>query len=1053
MIDGIIRWSLENRFFVVLVAAVLFVWGAWQAATMPVDVFPNLTAPSVTVVVEAHGKAPEEVESQITYPIETALNGASGVRRVRSNTGIGNAVINVDFDWGTDIYRARQIVSEKLQLVRPQLPPDIEPPTMGPISSVMGEIMFVALTSEDHTPVELRTEADWVVRRRLLAVPGVSQVIPIGGGVKQYQVHVDPEKLSAYEIGLNEVSHALRETNENTSAGFYRENGRENLIYGLGRITDVDDIGETHLVVRDGQAITVSDVAEVKVGPALKRGDGAFNGDDAVIIGIQKQPDANTLALTERLDGVLEDVERSLPEGMELHQHIFRQADFIDLAVENVLHALRDGAILVVLIILIFLANFRATAITATAIPLSLLAAVVVLDYFGGTINTMTLGGMAIAVGALVDDAIVDVENVVRRLRLEAKKPPDEQRPTLEVVFEASREVRSAIVFATLVIILVFLPLFFLTGVEGRLLEPLGIAYVVSLTASLVVALTVTPVLCYYLLPGTKAIEEKGEGRVMTWIKRGYKPLLDKTLPRWKLILGASLLALVVAGWGLFRAGQSFLPQFNEGTLTVSAVTLPGTSLETSDKLGERVEEIMLSHPEVVSTSRRTGRAELDEHAQGVNSSEIDVNLEMKERSEEAFLEALRADLSQLPGMNITIGQPISHRIDHMLSGTRANIAVKIFGADLYELRQVAADVSRQMEGVDGVVDLNVEQQMDIPFLLVDFDRQAIARHGLKVRDVAETIETAFRGHEVSRVIEGQRGFDLLVRYPESAKESVDAVRNTLVRTPTGAQVPLHALADVRRDLRPNRISRENVQRKIVVSCNVGDADLVGVVDTIRERIDENVDMPEGYHVEYGGQFESATEASQRLTILTGIVIVGIFLLLFISLSSTRDALLVMANLPLALIGGVVGVYMLDGVLSVASLIGFITLFGIATRNGLLMVTHIRHLYFREGVSDVWTAVQQGAMERLAPILMTALASGLGLIPLALKAGEPGSEIQAPMAIVILFGLVSSTALNMIVVPALYFRFGDINSHEASESDGSVDDVSNETRTQPQEES
>ncbi|MGM0556338.1 MAG: efflux RND transporter permease subunit [Myxococcota bacterium] len=1032
MIDGIIKWSLENRFFVVLIAVVLFIWGSWQAATMPVDVFPNLTAPSVTVVVEAHGKAPEEVESQITYPIETALNGATGVRRVRSNTGIGNAVINVDFDWGTDIYRARQIVSEKLQLVRSQLPPDIEPPTMGPISSVMGEIMFVALTSEVHTPVELRTEADWVVRRRLLAVPGVSQVIPIGGGVKQYQVHADPQKLAAYDVGLNEVGDALRETNENTSAGFYRENGREHLIYGLGRVEDVEDISETRLVVRDGQAITVSDVAEVKIAPALKRGDGSFNGKDAVIIGIQKQPDANTLALTERLDAVLGDLEGSLPEGMELHQHIFRQADFIDLAVQNVVHALRDGAILVVLIILLFLANIRATAITAAAIPLSLLAAVMVLNYFGGTINTMTLGGMAIAVGALVDDAIVDVENIVRRLRLEAKKPPDEQRPTIDVVYEASREVRSAIVFATLVIVLVFLPLFFLTGVEGRLLEPLGIAYVVSLTASLVVALTVTPALCYYLLPGTDAIEEQGEGRVMTWLKRGYKPVLEKTLPHWKLIVAASLVALAVAGWGLFRAGQSFLPQFNEGTLTVSAVTLPGTSLEMSGELGERVEEIMLGHPEVVSTSRRTGRAELDEHAQGVNASEIDVNLEMQDRSEEAFLEALRADLSQLPGMNITIGQPISHRIDHMLSGTRANIAVKIFGPDLYELRQVAADVSREIEGVDGVVDLNVEQQTDIPFLLVDFDRQSIARHGLTVREVAETIETAFRGHEVSRVIEGQRGFDLLVRYPESAKQSVDEVRGTLVRTPTGARVPLHALADVRRDLRPNRISRENVQRKIVVSCNVADANLVGVVDAIRGRIDENIDMPEGFHVEYGGQFESATEASQRLTVLTGVVIIGIFLLLFISLSSIRDALLVMANLPLALIGGVVGVYMLDGVLSVASLIGFITLFGIATRNGLLMVSHIRHLYFEEGISDVWKAVQQGAMERLAPILMTALASGLGLIPLALKAGEPGSEIQAPMAIVILFGLVSSTALNMIVVPALYLRFGDISSNHES---------------------
>ncbi|QDG49490.1 efflux RND transporter permease subunit [Persicimonas caeni] len=1032
MIDGIIKWSLQNRFFVVLAAAVLFVWGSWQALTMPVDVFPNLTAPSVTVVVEAHGKAPEEVESQITYPIETALNGATGVRRVRSNTGIGNAVIYAEFDWGTDIYRARQIVSEKLQLVRSQLPPDVDPPTMGPISSIMGEIMFVALTSEEHTPIELRTEADWVVRRRLLAVPGVSQVIPLGGGVKQYQVHADPAKLSAYGIGLNEVADALRETNENVSAGFYRENGREYLIYGLGRIERLDDIEKTELAVRKGQPITVGDIGEVRIAPALKRGEGSFNGQDAVIIGIQKQPDANTLELTERLDGVLDGVEGSLPEGMTLHRHIFRQADFIDIAVDNVVHALRDGAILVVLIILIFLANLRATAITITAIPLSLLAAVMVLDYFGGSINTMTLGGMAIAVGALVDDAIIDVENAVRRLRENAARPPDQRRPTLDIIYESSVEIRPAIVFATLIIVLVFLPLFFLTGVEGRLLEPLGIAYVVSLTASLVVALTVTPALCYYLLPGTKAIEQNEESRVMRALKRGYEPLLNIALPRWKMITAASVVALAFAGWGLARSGQAFLPEFNEGTLTVSAVTLPGTSLETSDEMGERIEKIMLEHPEVVSTSRRTGRAELDEHAQGVNAAEIDVNLQMKERSQEDFLAALRQDLSQMPGMNITIGQPISHRIDHMLSGTRANIAVKIFGSNLYELRRLAQEVSLVMEGVDGVVDLNVEQQMDIPFLLVDFDRDAIARHGLRVSEVAETIETAFRGHEVSRVIEGQRGFDLLVRYPESAKGSVEEVRQTLITTPGGAQVPLHALAEVRRDRRPNRISRENVQRKIVVSSNVAGADLVGVVEQIRSRVGEQVELPSGYHIEYGGQFESATQASQTLTVLTGVVIVGIFLLLFISLGSGRDALLVMANLPLALIGGVVGVYVLDGVLSVASLIGFITLFGIATRNGLLMVSHIRHLHLEEGVSDVWQAVKQGAMERLAPILMTALASGLGLIPLALKAGEPGSEIQAPMAIVILFGLVSSTALNMIVVPALYLRFGDIAAKKHS---------------------
>ncbi|MGM0574912.1 MAG: efflux RND transporter permease subunit [Myxococcota bacterium] len=1026
MVDGIIRWSLRNRLLVVLVALGLFGWGSWRALNVPVDVFPDLTAPSVTVLVEAHGMAPEEVESQVVYPIETAVNGATGVRRVRSATGIGNAVIWVEFEWGTDIYRARQVVSEKLQLVRASLPPDVDPPTMAPITSIMGEILFVALTSDEHTPIEVRTEADWSVRRRLLAVPGVSQVIPIGGGVKQYQVVVSPERLSAYGIALDTVADALREANENVSAGFYRENGREYLIYGLGRVERVEDIGETVLEVRDGEPITVSDVAEVRIGPALKRGEGSFNGDPAVVIGIQKQPDANTLALTERLDAVLDDVQASLPEGMRLQRDIFRQADFIEVAVDNVVHALRDGAILVVLILLLFLANGRATAITATAIPLSLLAAVVVLDWLGGTINTMTLGGMAIAVGALVDDAIVDVENVVRRLRQNAALPEAERRSTFEVVYDASREVRASIVFATLVIILVFVPLFFLTGVEGRLLEPLGLAYVVSLAASLVVALTVTPALCYLLLPGSKGIEQRGEGRLTRWIKAAYGPTLDLTVRRWIPITIASVAALGAAGWGLSRAGQSFLPEFNEGTLTISAVTLPGTSLETSDRLGRMVEDVLHEHPEVVSTSRRTGRAEQDEHSQGVNSSEIDVDLDMEERSKEAFLADLRDDLAAVPGMNITIGQPISHRIDHMLSGTRANIAVKVFGPDLHTLRSLAEDVSRAMETVSGVVDLNVEQQMDVPYLVVDFDRPAIARHGLSIRDVAETLETAFRGHPVSRILEGTRGFDLLVRLPEEAKEDVEAIRQTLVATPSGAEVPLHALADVRRDRRPNRIGREDVQRKIVVSANVAGGDLVGVVEAIRARVDEEVDLPDGYHVEYGGQFQSAAQASRTLTVLTAVVVLGIFLLLFMSLGSGRDSLLVMANLPLALIGGVAGVWVLDGVLSVASLIGFITLFGIATRNGLLMVSHIRHLALEEGVTDPFTAVRQGAMERLAPIFMTALASGLGLVPLALQAGEPGSEIQAPMAIVILFGLVSSTALNMIVVPALYLRFGAV---------------------------
>lgn len=1033
MIDGLIRWSLRQRALVLLAALALFIWGSWRAVHMPVDVFPDLTAPSVTVVVEAHGAAPEEVESQITYPIEAALNGADGVRRVRSATGIGNAVVWVEFEWGTDIYRARQIVSERLQQVRSQLPPEVDAPTMGPISSIMGEIMFVAMTSKDADKLALRSEADWNVRRRLLAIPGVSQVITLGGGVKQYQVHVDPTRLAAHQVTLEQVAHALEQSNENVSAGFMEENGREYLLYGLGRIDRLDEIAQTAIITHGGRAVTVEDVAQVKVGPAPVRGVGSFNGDDAVILGIQKQPGANTLELTERIDGVLDEMERDLPEEIELHREIFRQADFIEVAVENVLHALRDGAILVVLILLLFLASPRATAITAIAIPLSLLAAIVTLDLLGGTINTMTLGGMAIAVGALVDDAIVDVENVVRRLRQESQLPASERRAAMTVIFEASKEVRASIVFATLIILLVFLPLFFLAGVEGRLLQPLGVAYVVSLAASLLVALTVTPALCSVLLPPPDEIDpEEREGRLLIWIKDIYRPILRVALPRWKLVSLFSLAGLAAAIFGLFHMGRSFLPEFNEGTLTISAVTLPGTSLETSDRLGDRIEAILLSHPEVVSTSRRTGRAEYDEHAQGVNAAEIDVNLKMGERSREALLASLRQELGSIPGMNITIGQPISHRIDHMLSGTRANIAIKIFGPDLRELRRLANTTRDQISNIEGLVDLNVEQQLDIPFVTIDFNRAAIARHGLHIRDVAEAVEISLVGHKLTRVLEGQRGFDLTLRLqPESTRE-LEQIRQLLIATPDGARVPLHTLARIERDRRPNQISRELAQRKIVVSCNVSDADLVGRVEAIRERIEERVPMPDGYHVEYGGQFESATEASRVLGWLTGAVVLGIFFLLFLSLGRWKDAVLVMVNLPLAMIGGVAGVFLLDGVLSVASMIGFITLFGIATRNGLLMISHIRHVHDEEGVTDVREAVMKGALERVAPILMTALASGLGLIPLAIKAGMPGSEIQAPMAIVILCGLVTSTLLNMIVVPALYLRFGDFSSRKSN---------------------
>ena len=1026
MIAHIIQWSLKDRLFVVVGALLLLLWGGYETLRMPVDVFPDLTAPTVTVVVEAHGMAPQEVETLVTFPIETALNGASGIRRVRSSTGVGIAVVFAEFEWGTDIYQARQIVTEKLQLARESLPPEIPAPALAPVTSIMGEIMFIAMTSDRHSPMELKTAADWVLRRRLLAIPGVAQVISTGGDTKQYQVVLKPARLVAYGIAVNEVVEALEESNENTSAGFYAEGGQEFLIHGIGRVRSLEDIGDTLVAMRGGEPVLVKHIADVVVGPALKRGTAAANGQPAVVIGIQKQPMANTLTLTDAIDQVLAEIQETLPAGMRLETHVFRQADFIALAVDNLLVALRDGALLVVVIVFAFLMSMRATLITLLAIPLSLVTAVLAMSAMGATINTMTLGGMAIALGALVDDAIIVVENIVRRLRERQNRPEAERHSPLATVFEATREIQGSIVFATLVIMLVFLPLFFLSGVQGRLLAPLGLAYVISLAASLLVAVTVTPVLSLLLLPNAKVVSRERETPLARGLKALYEPVLRATVTRWKTVTLIAMIGLIVALAFLLSAGRSFLPDFNEGSLTVSAVTLPGTALEESDRLGRMVEEILLQQPEVVSTARRTGRAEQDPHAQNVHASEIEVRLQMGARSKEALLAELRANLTSVPGTNIVIGQPISHRIDHMLSGTRANIAIKIFGPDLYELRRQAQRVQAVVEEVPGAVDVAMEQQADIPFLTVEIKRASVARHGLSVRDLSEAIETAFVGLEVSRVLEGEATFDLIVRYDPDGTADLERIRSTLITTATGARLPLHALADIRKDRGPNTISRENVQRKIVVMANVAGRDLQGVVDDIRRRIAAQAPLPSGYHVEFGGQFESAEQASQTLLILGFIVTVGIFLLLFVAFRSARDAFLIMLNLPLALIGGVIGVFISGGVLSVASIIGFITLFGIATRNGVMLIAHIHNLVEREDIDDPLEAVKRGATERLIPILMTALAAGLALIPLALAIGQPGSEIQAPMAIVILFGLLTSTALNMIVVPALYLRFGNI---------------------------
>ena len=1014
-------------------AVAFLVWGGWTATRIPLDVLPDLTAPTVTILVEAPGMDPLEIEPLVTLPVESALNGSVGVRRVRSATAVGVAVVWVEFDWGQDVARARQTVGEKLTLVTGSLPRGVETPFLAPVSSIMGEVLFVDLESNRHSPIELRTTAETVIRRRLLAVPGVSQVIATGGEQKQYEVVIDPARLQSHKVTIADVERALTAANRNATAGFTAAEGQEYLVRGLGRYSSAADIEATVVRTHDMVPVLMRDLGTVQIGAATKRGDGSHNAKPAVIIGIQKQPGANTLQLTEQIDATLDDIQRALPAGMMIHRDLFRSADFIEQSLSNLFRALIEGAGLVILVVVVFLMNSRAAAITLLALPLSLLAAVVALDRFGLTLNSMSLGGLAIAIGELVDDAIVDVENVVRRLRENAKLPSGKRQSALDIVYHASTEIRHSVVFATVIVALVFLPLFLLGSVEGRLLRPLGFAYVVALIASLVVALTVTPVLCSWLLPASKRIASGEEPRVTKRLKDWYELLLVRALTHWRIVVTASVAMLVAALAGIAMAGRSFLPEFNEGALTVSAVTIPGTSLADSNALGDGLERLMLTVPEVTSTARRTGRAELDEHVQGVESAEIDVRLDMRDRSKEEVLAEIRNKTSLLPGTSVTIGQPISHRIDHMLSGTRANVAVKIFGDDLRALRDLAVQVQAQMAQVEGVVDLSTEAQTEIPTLRVKVEPDAAARHGIASGAAAEALQTARAGKVVGQVLEAQVAFPLVIRYARDDRASdLDAVGSTMIEAADGSQVPLSAIATIDRDRGPNFVMRENVQRRIVVQCNVSGRDLRSVVDDIQQRVSKAVTLPQGYHIEYGGQFESEAQASRQLLWLSLGVIVAIFFVLMSAFGSARDGALVMLNLPLALIGGVVGVYLAGGLLSVASIVGFITLFGIATRNGIMLISHIRHLREREGVADFRTAVIRGATERLVPILMTALAAGLALVPIAMSIGEPGSEIQAPMAMVILFGLLSSTALNMIVVPVLYERFGNRQTESAS---------------------
>jgi CzcA family heavy metal efflux pump len=1020
-----IHWSIDHHWIVITLSTLLLAAGVWTVRQMPVDVFPDLTAPTVTILAEGHGMAPEEMESLVTFPIESAINGASGVRRVRSATAVGVGVIWVEFDWGTDIYLARQLVAEKLALVAGALPPQVERPVLAPISSIMGEILFFALSSESVDSLTMRTVADTVVRRRLLAVPGVSQVTPIGGAERQFQVIAHPEALRANSVSLTELLHAVRGASENASAGIFTEGPQEYVLEAVGRVRNADEIGDSVIAMRGIRSVLVRDVADVREGAALKRGEGSRTGKPAVIVGVQKQPGANTIDVTERLDRELDALQQELPQGITIDRRIFRQADFIQVAVDNVITALFEGGILVVIIVLLFLANLRAAAITLTAMPLSLAAAILVLRAFDASINTMTLGGLAIAIGALVDDAIIDVENVVRRLRENAAKTPEERQPAAVIVRDATLEVRTSIVFATIIIVLVFLPIFGLTGVEGRLLTPLAYAYIVALLASLAVAIVVTPALCFAFLPGAASIVGGHEGWLARTLKARFAHALPYALDRPALVSAVSVLLFLAASVAVTRLGTAFLPEFHEGSLTISVNTLPGTSLAKSDEIGRRVEQILLAQPEVVATARRTGRAELDEHVQGVEAAEIDVGLRETDRPREELLTELRQTFGGLPGTNVAIGQPISHRIDHMLSGTRANIAVKIVGDDLVTLRRLGERVREAMSGVEGVADLSLEQQTEIPFVRFILNRPAIARYGLRIQDVAEAIETSFGGTTVGRVFDRETAFDLVVKLDPSASVDFERIADLPIDTPSGESVPIRVLADVRREMGANMILRENVQRRIVVSCNVAGRDLGSVVNDIQRVVPQQVPMPAGYRIEYGGQFESQQSATERLLILGGVVIAGLFMILVLAFGRARDALLVMLNLPLALIGGVAGVFLAGGVLSVASMIGFITLFGIASRNGIMLVSHIHHLMQVEGVTDFRDAVERGAHERLVPILMTAMAAALALVPLALGGGKAGSEIQTPMAIVILCGLTTSTLLNMFVVPTLYLKYGE----------------------------
>ncbi|WP_411332012.1 efflux RND transporter permease subunit [Bacteroides uniformis] len=1025
MLNKIIGFSLQNRILVLVASVLLLIGGTYTAMHTEVDVFPDLNAPTVVIMTEANGMAAEEVEQLVTFPVETAVNGATGVRRVRSSSTNGFSVVWVEFDWDTDIYLARQIVSEKLAVVSESLPANVGKPTLGPQSSILGEMLIVGLTADSTSMLDLRTIADWTIRPRLLSTGGVAQVAVLGGDIKEYQVQLDPERMRHYGVTLSEVMNITREMNLNANGGVLYEYGNEYIVRGVLSTDKVDQIAKA--VVRSngvsGAPILLEDIADVQVGAKLpKLGTASERGKHAVLLTVTKQPATSTLELTDKLEASLQDLQKNLPADVKVSTDIFRQSRFIESSIGNVQKSLLEGGIFVVIVLFLFLANVRTTVISLVTLPLSLIASILALHYMGFTINTMSLGGMAIAIGSLVDDAIVDVENVYKRLRENRLKPAGEQLPILEVVFNASKEVRMPILNSTLIIIVSFVPLFFLSGMEGRMLVPLGIAFIVALAASTVVALTVTPVLCSYLLGKEKIKKQNNENSdsaVARKMKQWYGSALTFVLGHKKGVLGGTIGLFVVALGCFFTLGRSFLPPFNEGSFTINISSLPGISLEESDKMGHRAEELLLSIPEIQTVARKTGRAELDEHALGVNVSEIEAPFELKDRSRSELVAEVREKLGTIVGANVEIGQPISHRIDAMLSGTKANIAIKLFGDDLNRMFTLGNEIKSAIQGIPGIADLNVEQQIERPQLVISPKREMLAKYGISLPEFSEFVNVCLAGEAVSQVYEKGKSFDLTVRVKDNLRDEMEKIRNLMIDTGDGQKIPLNYVAEIRSAMGPNTISRENVKRKIVISANVADRDLRSVVNDIQAQVDAQIKLPEGYHIEYGGQFESEQAASRTLALTSFMSIVVIFLLLYHEFRSVKESAIILINLPLALIGGVFALLITTGEVSIPAIIGFISLFGIATRNGMLLISHYNHLQQEEGYG-VYDSVIRGSLDRLNPILMTALSSALALIPLALSGDLPGNEIQSPMAKVILGGLLTSTFLNGFIIPIVY---------------------------------